>query len=139
MKKWIALICLLALCLTLCACRPKYTKLTVYLDKGLPETEQRAFGTKLAAIDGIVEYTYISSEQALENFISHYEDPAAFSGVESDDLRGRYEVTIVTRKGQSVMDQIFVYAAVEEIKIHKDPIETITDALLSRAVFICFF
>lgn len=131
MKKWIALICLLALCLTLCACRPKMIHAVVYLDKDLTQAEEKAIGTKLQAIEAVESCTYISREEALQDFVDQQDDPEAFSGVDTSGLRGRYEITLTRR---SAIEKIEKLPGVDEVKTDEDVTDSIISALLSRAV-----
>ena len=66
----------------------------VYVDETLSVCDAKGIGTKFNLIDNVQKATFVSREQALEDFIADHEGDAAFSGVEASDLRHRYVVTL---------------------------------------------
>ena len=66
----------------------------VYVDETLSVSDAKSIGTKINLIDNVQKATFVSREQALEDFIADHEGDAAFSGVEASDLRHRYVVTL---------------------------------------------
>ena len=70
------------------------SEILVYIDSSLSDAEARSVGTKINALDNILQATFVSREEALENFIEDHDYDAAFSGVQSQDLRHRFVVTL---------------------------------------------
>jgi len=70
------------------------SEILVYVDGALSDAEARSIGTKINTLDNILKSTFISREEALEDFIEDHEGDSAFSGVQADDLRHRFVVTL---------------------------------------------
>ena len=69
-------------------------EILVYIDSDLPEAEAKSVGTKINMLDNILKATFVSREEALEDFIRDHEGDEAFNGVEASDLRHRFIVTL---------------------------------------------
>ena len=78
------------------------SEIMVYIDTSLSDAEARSVGTKINALDNILQSTFVSREEALQNFISDHDNNAAFNGVQSQDLRHRY---VVTLEDNTLMEQ----------------------------------
>ncbi len=70
------------------------SEILVYIDSSLSDAEARSIGTKINALDNILQSTFVSREEALEDFIEDHDYDAAFSGVQPQDLRHRFVVTL---------------------------------------------
>ena len=70
------------------------SEILVYVDSSLSDAEARSIGTKINMMDNVFKSTFISREEALEDFISDHEGDPAFSGVQAKDLRHRFVVTL---------------------------------------------
>lgn len=70
------------------------SEILVYVDSDLSDVEARSIGTKINLLDNVLQSTFISREQALEDFIADHDGDSAFSGVQASDLRHRYVVTL---------------------------------------------
>ena len=70
------------------------SEIMVYVDSSLSDAEARSIGTKINMMDNVFKSTFISREEALEDFISDHEGDPAFSGVQAKDLRHRFVVTL---------------------------------------------
>ena len=69
-------------------------EILVYVDGELPDDQARSIGTKINMVDNVQQATFVSREDALQNFIAEHEGDAAFTGLEADDLRHRFIVTL---------------------------------------------
>ncbi len=69
-------------------------EILVYIDTELSEAEAKSVGTKINMLDNILKATFVSREEALEDFIRDHEGDEAFNGVEASDLRHRFVVTL---------------------------------------------
>ena len=70
------------------------SEILVYVDSSLPDAEARSIGTQINLMDNGLQSTFVSREEALEDFIEDHDGDSAFSGVQASDLRHRYIVTL---------------------------------------------
>ena len=70
------------------------SEILVYVDSALSDAEARSIGTKINLLDNVLQSTFVSREEALEDFIADHDGDSAFSGVQASDLRHRYVVTL---------------------------------------------
>ena len=76
----------------------KTNEVLVYVDSELPDAEAMSVGTALNQVSNVYQAVFVSREEALEDFISDHEGDEAFFGVEAQDLRHRYVVTLEDNK-----------------------------------------
>ena len=72
----------------------KTSEILVYVDSAMSDAEARSIGTKINTLNNILKATYISREDALEDFVEDHEGDSAFSGVQAQDLRHRYVLVL---------------------------------------------
>lgn len=73
----------------------KTSEIMVYVDSSLSDAEAKSIGTKINAIDNVLQSVFEPREQALEEFVAdHEEEGESFIGVEASDLRHRFIVTL---------------------------------------------
>ncbi|MDD5863826.1 MAG: permease-like cell division protein FtsX [Firmicutes bacterium] len=72
----------------------KTSEILVYIDSSLSDAEARSIGTKINMLDNVLQSTFVSREEALEDFVKDHDDDSAFNGVQASDLRHRYVVTL---------------------------------------------
>ena len=82
----------------------KTSEILVYVDSQLSDAEARSIGTKINALDNILQATFVSREEALEDFVSDHEGDSAFSGVQAEDLRHRFVVVLEDNTGMKQVD-----------------------------------
>lgn len=70
------------------------SEILVYVDADLSDAEARSIGTKINLLDNVLQATFVSREEALEDFVADHDGDSAFSGVQASDLRHRYVVTL---------------------------------------------
>ena len=70
------------------------SEILVYIDSELSDAEAKSIGTKNNMLDNVLQATFVSREEALQNFINDHEGDSAFSGVQAEDLRHRFVVTL---------------------------------------------
>ena len=78
------------------------SEIMVYIDTELSDAEARSVGTKINALDNILQATFVSREEALQNFVNDHNNNAAFNGVQAQDLRHRF---VVTLENNTLMEQ----------------------------------
>ena len=72
----------------------KTNEVLVYIDETLPEAEAKQVGTKINLVENVLQAVFVSREQALDDFVADHQGDTAFSGVEAQDLRHRFVVTL---------------------------------------------
>lgn len=70
------------------------SEILVYIDSSLSDAEARSVGTKINLLNNVLQSTFVSREEALEDFIADHNGDSAFNGVQASDLRHRYVVTL---------------------------------------------
>jgi len=70
------------------------SEILVYIDSDLSDAEARSIGTKINLLDNVLQATFVSREQALQDFIEDHDGDSAFNGVQASDLRHRYVVSL---------------------------------------------
>jgi len=70
------------------------SEILVYVDSSLSDAEARSIGTKINLVDNVLQSTYVSREDALQNFIADHDGDSAFNGVQAQDLRHRFVVSL---------------------------------------------
>ena len=70
------------------------SEIMVYIDSGLSDAEARSVGTKINQLDNVQNSVFVTREEALEKFVNDHDNNAAFNGVQAQDLRHRYVVTL---------------------------------------------
>lgn len=81
------------------------SEIMVYVDSELSDAEARSVGTKINALDNILQATFVSREEALKNFVNDHNDNAAFNGVQAQDLRHRFIVTLEDNTMMEITDR----------------------------------
>ena len=69
-------------------------EILVYVDETLSDADARSIGTKINMLDNVLQATFVSREEALQNFIEDHENDPAFSGITASDLRHRFVVVL---------------------------------------------
>ena len=80
----------------------KTSEILVYIDSDLSDAEARSIGTKINALSNVLQATFVSREEALNDFIADHNGDEAFNGVQATDLRHRY---VVTLEDNTLMEQ----------------------------------
>ena len=70
------------------------SEILVYVESDLSDAEARSIGTKINMLDNVLQANFISREEALADFVADHDGDSAFSGVQAEDLRHRYVVTL---------------------------------------------
>ncbi len=70
------------------------SEILVYIDSDLSDAEARSIGTRINLLDNVLKSTFVSREEALQDFIADHDNDSAFSGVQAEDLRHRYVVAL---------------------------------------------
>lgn len=81
------------------------SEILVYIDSEMSDSEARSIGTQINMLGNVLKSTYISREEALENFVADHQNDPAFSGVQPQDLRHRYVVVLEDNSMMKETDQ----------------------------------
>ncbi len=69
-------------------------EILVYIDESFTEAEAKSVGSKINMIENVHQATFVSRQQALEEFVAKQGDESAFQGIQADVLRDRFLVTL---------------------------------------------
>ncbi len=72
----------------------KTNEVLVYVDENLSDAEARSVGTVINKVDNVYRSTFVSKEEAWEDFVQDYGDTNAFTGVDVTPLRHRFVVVL---------------------------------------------
>ena len=72
----------------------KTNEILVYIDSELSDAEAKSVGTVINRVSNVLKATFVSREEALEDFILSHQGENAFIGVEASDLRHRFVVIL---------------------------------------------
>ena len=70
-------------------------EILVYIDSELPDAEARSVGTQINTIENVQNSVFVTREEALKDFVAEHQNDEAFSGIDANDLRHRYVVTLM--------------------------------------------
>ena len=69
-------------------------EILAYVEDSCTEAESKALQKELEAVPNVASATYISKEQAMEDFVAQYPDEAMFQDLDPEILRDRYAIKI---------------------------------------------
>ena len=69
-------------------------EILVYIDENYTEAEAKSVGSKINMIENVHQATFVSRQQALEEFVAKQGNEAALQGIQADVLRDRFIVTL---------------------------------------------
>ena len=73
----------------------KTNEIMVYVDENLSDAEARSVGTEINRIPNVQQSTFVSRQEAFEDFAQDHQDSEAFTGVDATYLRHRFVVVLV--------------------------------------------
>ncbi len=69
-------------------------QVAAYVDENLSDEEAEALGGKLLEVGNVASVTFITREQAMESFLSQYEDNSLFEDIDASVFRNRFIVNL---------------------------------------------
>ncbi|MBE6942326.1 MAG: ABC transporter permease [Ruminococcaceae bacterium] len=72
----------------------KTNEVMVYVDETYTDSEARSVGTYINKVSNVFQATFVSREEALENFVEDYGGDSALVGVDANPLRHRFVVQL---------------------------------------------
>ena len=82
------------------------SEILVYVDSELSDAEARSIGTKINTLDNILQSTFISREEALEEFLAENEEAAAYLDITASDFSHSYCVTVNREIAERIAAQL---------------------------------
>ena len=72
----------------------KTNQVLVYVDENYTDSQARSVGTLINKVDNVFQATFVSREEALEDFVADHGGDNAFAGVDANPLRHRFVVLL---------------------------------------------
>ena len=72
----------------------KTNQVMVYVDENYTDAEARSVGTLINKVSNVFQATFVSREEALEDFVADHGGDSAFAGVDANPLRHRFVVLL---------------------------------------------
>lgn len=69
-------------------------EMLVYIDEDYSEAKARSVGSQINLITNVHTATFVTREQAMQDFVDEQSDASLFAGLDPDTLRDRYVVTV---------------------------------------------
>ena len=76
-------------------------EILAFIDDTYTEAQAKALQSKLEAVDNVASATFISREEAMENFISEHPDEEYFQDLDPNILRDRFAIKVKDLRRQS--------------------------------------
>lgn len=70
-------------------------RVLVYIDENYTTAEAMSVGSRINLIANVEDSTFISRDEALQNFIAEQDDPTVFDGLSAETLRDRFAVSLI--------------------------------------------
>ena len=96
-------------------------EILAFIDDTYTEEQAKALQSKLEAVDNVASATFITKEQAMEDFIAKYPDEDYFQDLDPSILRDRYAIKVkdLTRQSQTVT-QIKAVAGIAKVNAYEE-------------------
>jgi cell division transport system permease protein len=118
----------------------KTNEVIVYISDSLTDADAKSVGTQISDIPNVHSRTFVSREQALEEFIANNGGEEAFEGVEASDLRHRYVVILEdNRLIEDTVKQLEAIKGVDKVSAALElarGFSTIKDIVIIASLFI---
>ena len=96
-------------------------EILAYVDETYTQAQAKALQSRLEAVDNVASATFITKEQAMEDFIAKYPDEDYFQDLDPSILRDRYAIKVkdLTRQSQTVT-QIKAVAGIAKVNAYEE-------------------
>ena len=96
-------------------------EILAFVDDSYTEAQAKALQKKLEAVDNVASATFITKEQAMEDFIAKYPDEDYFQDLDPSILRDRYAIKVkdLTRQSQTVT-QIKAVTGIAKVNAYEE-------------------
>lgn len=86
------------------------SEILAYVNEELSESDARAIETTIRAIPNVLDCTFITREQAMENFVEDKKDDSLYQDLPTEILRHRYSIQL-----EDIQDMETTVAAIEQV------------------------
>ena len=96
-------------------------EILAYVDENYTQAQAKALRSRLEAVDNVASATFITKEQAMEDFIAQYPDEDYFQDLDPRILRDRYAIKVkdLTRQSQTVT-QIKAVTGIAKVNAYEE-------------------
>ena len=96
-------------------------EIVAFVDDTYTDAQSKALQKKLEAVPNVTEVTYISKQQAMEDFVALYPDEEMFKDLDPEILQDRYAVKIgdLTQIAQTVQ-KVRDVPGIEDVSAHEE-------------------
>ena len=96
-------------------------EIVAFVDDTYTDSQSKALQKKLEAVPNVTEVTYISKQQAMEDFVALYPDEEMFKDLDPEILQDRYAVKIgdLTQIAQTVQ-KVRDVPGIEDVSAHEE-------------------
>ena len=96
-------------------------EILAYMDDSYDETQARALQKKLQSIPNVASATFISKQEAMEEFKAQYPDEALFQDLDPEILRDRYAIKIADlRQQKQTVEQVKAVEGVAKVNAYEE-------------------
>ena len=96
-------------------------EILAYVDDGYDEAQARALEKKLLSIPNVASATFISKEEAMENFVEQYPDEALFQDLDPEILRDRYAIKIADlRQQKQTVERVKAVEGIAKVNAYEE-------------------
>ena len=92
-----------------------------YVDESLSDAEARSVGTTINRISNVSSSTFVSREQALQDFIAEYDNPGAFDGTDPQTLQHRFVIVLKdNRQLEATVEELWQVEGVVDVQAFRE-------------------
>ena len=96
-------------------------EILAYVDDSYDEAQARALEKKLLSIPNVASATFISKEEAMENFVEQYPDEALFQDLDPEILRDRYAIKIADlRQQKQTVERVKAVEGIAKVNAYEE-------------------
>ncbi len=96
-------------------------EILAYVDDSYDETQARALQKKLQSIPNVASATFISKQEAMEEFKAQYPDETLFQDLDPEILRDRYAIKIADlRQQKQTVEQVKAVEGVAKVNAYEE-------------------
>ena len=115
-------------------------KVIAYVDDTLELAEAKSIGSNINRIGNVQEAKFVDRREAMERFVSDYEETESFEGLQEDTLEHRYEITLIdNRKLTETVESLRAIPGVSDVRAANELAEgfsTLQDVLQIVSVLV---
>ena len=96
-------------------------EILAYVDDSYDEAQAKALEKKLLSIPNVASATFISKEEAMENFVEQYPDEALFQDLDPEILRDRYAIKIADlRQQKQTVERVKAVEGIAKVNAYEE-------------------